>query len=71
VCGFSRYTVNAVKNQTKVPSPFCGKYTTKERFEQWLMDNTWFKAVNYYRELAETKKEIAKLHERYPMPAAS
>ena len=36
-----------------------------------MMDNPWFKAVNYYRELADTKKEMTKLQERYPMLVAS
>ena len=64
--GFSCYTVNAVKNQKRVPSPFRGKFCTTERFETWLEDNPWFKAVDYYREIAERKSELDKLEKRYP-----
>lgn len=59
--GFSTYTVNAVKKQRRVPSPFCGKYTTREKFETWMLENPWFRAADYYRGLATQKAELAKL----------
>lgn len=51
VCKVSRWTVQAVIKASKgqPDSPFSGRYTTKARFNKWILDHPEFSASKVLR----------------------